>query len=178
MEKKFENYAIKYTGLKLGKHHFEYQIDNKFFDDFDYQELQKTDIQTFVCLDKKNTQLEFDINIKGTVRVNCDLTLEPFDLPIENSMFFIVKFGDKFEEIDDKLLTIPRGEHEFNIKQYIYECILLALPSKRIHPGVKDGSLNSDILDKLNHHSVENVNKKNTNQTDPRWDKLKTLLNE
>jgi uncharacterized metal-binding protein YceD (DUF177 family) len=176
MERRLENYAIKYIGLKLGNHHFEYQIDNTFFDEFDYQEFQKSDIQADVYLNKKNTQLEFDIHIQGKVRVDCDLTLEPFDLPIENVLSIVVKFGDEFEEVDEKMIIIPRGEYEFQVEQYIYECVLLALPSKRIHPGVEDGSLDSEILDKLNHHSIDNNEKTEEQTTDPRWDKLKKLL--
>jgi len=160
-------------GLKLGEHHFDYQINNTFFDEFDYNEFQNSDIQVDTYLNKKNTQLEFDFHIQGKVKVNCDLTLEPFDLPIENTLSIVVKFGDDFEEVDEKLIIIPRGEHEFQVQQYIYECVLLALPSKRVHPGVEDGTLDSEILEKLNHHSVDNNNNK---QTDPRWDKLKKLL--
>lgn len=176
METKFENYAIKFVGLKQGLHHFDYKINNTFFDEFNYKEFQHSDIQVDVHLNKKNTQLEFDFYIKGVVKVECDLTLEPFDLEIENSLSILVKFGDEFEEVDEKLVIIPRGDYEFQLEQYIYECVLLALPSKRVHPGVKDGTLDSEILEKLNRHSVDRQHKKEENTTDPRWDKLKNLL--
>ncbi len=175
MERTFENYAIKFVGLKLGNHHFEYQVDNTFFDEFDYKEFQHSDIQVDVHLNKKNTQLEFDFHVKGKVGVNCDLTLESFDLPIENTLSILVKFGDDYEEVDEKLVIIPRGEHSFQIEQYIYECVLLAMPSKRVHPGVEDGTLDSEILDRLHHQN--NSNEQTEEQTtDPRWDKLKKLL--
>lgn len=176
METKFENFAINFVGLKEGDHHFEYQLSNTFFDEFDYQEFLKSDILADVHLIKKNTQLEFDIHIDGEVRVNCDLTLEPFDLHVENSLSIVVKFGDEFEEVDEKLIIIPRGDNEFQIQQYIYECVILALPSKRIHPGVEDGSLDSEILDKLDYLSVDNQKETENKKIDPRWDKLKKLL--
>ncbi len=176
METKFENYAIKFIGLKEGLHHFDYHIDNAFFDEFDYNEFQKSDIDVDVHLNKKKTQLEFDFHIKGIVGVECDLTLEPFDLPIENTISILVKFGDEFEEVDEKLIIIPRGDYEFQIEQFIYESVLLAMPSKRIHPGVEDGTLDSEILKKLIHHSVDKDNKKEKETTDPRWNKLKKLL--
>jgi uncharacterized metal-binding protein YceD (DUF177 family) len=175
MQTKFEDFAIKFVGLKEGLHHFEYHIDNAFFDEFEYKEFQHSDVQADVHLNKKNTQLEFDFHIKGIVKVECDLTLEPFDLPIENTLSILVKFGDEFEEVDEKLVIIPRGDFEFQVEQYLYECVLLALPSKRIHPGVENGSLDSEILDRLNHHSVNKDNKKE-DKIDPRWDKLKNLL--
>jgi hypothetical protein len=36
---KTKQYLIPFVGLKLGKHHFEYQISNAFFEIFDYDEL-------------------------------------------------------------------------------------------------------------------------------------------
>jgi uncharacterized metal-binding protein YceD (DUF177 family) len=176
METKFENYAIKFTGLKLGEHRFEYKIDNTFFDEFDYQEFLESDIQADVILNKKNTHLEFDIYIKGKVKVECDITLETFDLPVENALSIVVKFGDDFKEVDDKLIIIPQGHNEFQIEQYIYECVVLAVPSKKVHPGVEDGTLDSEILDKLNHHSIDREENIENKETDPRWDKLKKLL--
>ena len=176
METKFENYAIKFTGLKLGEHHFEYKIDNTFFDEFDYREFLESDIQADVILNKKNTHLEFDIHIQGKVKVECDITLETFDLPVENALSIVVKFGDDFKEVDEKLTIIPEGQNEFQIEQYIYECVILAIPSKKVHPGVEDGTLDSEILDKLNHHSIDREENIENKETDPRWDKLKKLL--
>ena len=55
--------------------------------------------------------------------------------------------------------------------------IALSVPQKRIHPGVKDGTLKSEALDKLN-ELQSNINKeKKEEEIDPRWDKLKKLLN-
>ena len=38
---------------------------------------------------------------------------------------------------------------KLNLAQYVYEMIVLAVPHKRIHPGVLDGSLDSEALKKL-----------------------------
>ena len=55
--------------------------------------------------------------------------------------------------------------------------IVLAKPAKCIHPGVKDGSLKSDILEKLKDYYIDSDNQKNVSEEiDPRWNKLKNLL--
>jgi uncharacterized metal-binding protein YceD (DUF177 family) len=176
MDKNDRDYCLQFVGLKEGKHHFEYDINNTFFDDFDYQEFEKSDVKADVFLIKKNTHLELDIQIEGIVNVSCDLTLENFDLPIQNTVSLVVKFGDHFEEVDEHLITIPSGSHELDIKQYIYECIVLAVPQKKIHPGVEDGTLDSEILDRLNEMSTDKEIKEKEDNIDPRWDKLKNLL--
>ena len=46
-----------------------------------------------------------------------------------------------------------------------------------IHPGIKDGSLKSEILEKLEELSPKTLDEKeNSEEIDPRWDKLKKLL--
>jgi hypothetical protein len=63
-----------FIGLKLGKHHFEYQISNAFFEIFDYNEYQDSNIKVNVVLEKKSTLLELSFKHKGVVNVPCDLT--------------------------------------------------------------------------------------------------------
>ena len=50
---KTKEYLIPFIGLKLGKHHFEYQISNAFFEIFDYHEFINSNIKVNVVLEKK-----------------------------------------------------------------------------------------------------------------------------
>ena len=173
-----KEFLIPFVGLKLGKHHFEYQINNAFFEHFEYDEFQNSDIKVAVVLDKKSNMLELSFKHKGTVNVPCDLTGEDFDLPIKGKMKLIVRFGEEFNNDNEELLILPFGEFEIDIMQYIYEMIVLSAPLKRVHPGVKDGSLKTEALEKLNELQVKEVEKKENKEEDidPRWDKLKQLL--
>jgi uncharacterized metal-binding protein YceD (DUF177 family) len=186
---KTKQYLIPFVGLKLGKHHFEYQISNAFFEIFDYDEFKNSDIKVNVVLEKKGTMLELIFSQKGTVNIPCDLTSEDFDLSIEGEMKLIVRFGDVYNSDNEELLILPFGEFEIDIAQYIYEMIVLSVPLRRVHPGVKDGSLKTEALTKLNdltlkeHTEIkdkEEENKEEENKEeeniDPRWDKLKQLL--
>jgi uncharacterized metal-binding protein YceD (DUF177 family) len=176
--KKTKEYLIPFVGLKLGKHHFEYQIDNAFFDNFDYDEFQNSDIKVNVVLEKKSNMLEISFKHEGIVNVPCDVTGEDFDLPIKSKMKLIVRFGEEFNNDNEELLILPFGEFEVDIAQYIYEMIVLSVPLRRVHPGVKDGTLESEALKKLNELAVKETKKENKREEniDPRWDKLKQLL--
>ena len=175
---KTKEFLIPFIGLKLGKHHFEYQISNVFFENFDYDEFQSSDIKVGLVLDKKSNMLELEFKHKGTVNVPCDLTNEDFDLPIKGKMKLIVRFGEEFNNDNEELLILPHGEFEIDIAQYIYEMIVLSVPLRRIHPGIKDGSLQTEALIKLNELKVKEIKKeqKEKENIDPRWDKLKQLL--
>ena len=176
--KKTKEYLIPFVGLKLGKHHFEYQIDNTFFDLFDYDEFQNSNIKVNVILEKKSNMLEISFKHEGIVNVPCDVTGEDFDLPIKSKMKLIVRFGEEFNNDNEELLILPFGEFEVDIAQYIYEMIVLSVPLRRVHPGVKDGTLESEALKKLNELAVKDIKKENKKEEniDPRWDKLKQLL--
>ncbi|WP_447635325.1 YceD family protein [Flavobacterium microcysteis] len=172
-------FLIPFIGLKLGKHQFEYQINKKFFEDFGYDEFESCDIKVNLVLEKKSTMLELQFKHKGTIYVPCDLTNEMFDLPIKGKIKLIVQFGEAFNNDNEELLILPHGEHQVDISQYIYEMIALSIPLKRIHPGVKDGTLKTDILDKLDELKVNAKEQKadaKEEETDPRWDQLKKLL--
>ncbi|RTY88135.1 YceD family protein [Flavobacterium sp. RSP15] len=176
--KNTKEYLIPFIGLKLGKHHFEYQISNAFFEIFDYDEYLDSKIKVNVVLEKKSTLLELRFNHKGVVNVPCDLTSEDFDLPIEGEMKLIVRFDEVYNNDNDELLILPHGEFEINIAQYIYEMIVLSVPLRRVHPGIQDGSLKTEALTKLNELAVkeEKEESKEEENIDPRWDKLKQLL--
>lgn len=179
--REMKEFTIPFVGLKLGEHRFDFNINKKFFEHFEYDEFNDVNLDLDVLLDKKTTLLEFTIDYKGTVNVYCDVTNEPFDQEIEGEYHFVVKFGESFNSDNEDLLILPHGSYEVNIQQYIYESVILSLPSRKIHPGVEDGTLKSDILDKLEELSPR-TNKKNTDpsndKTDPRWDSLKKLLND
>ena len=178
---KTKEYLIPFVGLKLGKHQFEYQISNAFFEIFDYNEFQNSDIKVNVVLEKKSTMLELSLKHKGTVNVPCDLTSEDFDLPIKGKMKLIVRFGEMYNNDNEELLILPHGEFEMDIAQYVYEMIVLSVPLRRVHPGIKDGSLNTEALTKLKELTIKEQKKEHKQEQkeeniDPRWDKLKQLL--
>jgi uncharacterized metal-binding protein YceD (DUF177 family) len=176
--KSINEYLIPFIGLKLGKHQFEFKINKKFFDEFSFDEFESCDIDVNVVLEKKQTMLEINFKHKGSVNVPCDLTSEPFDLPIKGKIKLIVQFGDEFNNDNDELLILPHGEHQIDLSQFIYEMIVLSIPQKRIHPGVKDGTLQTEVLQKLNELQVKEIKNeaKKEDDIDPRWDKLKQLL--
>ena len=177
-------FLIPFIGLKLGKHQFEYQISKAFFEYFEFDEFESANIKVNILLEKKNTMLELNFKHAGTINVPCDLTSEDFDLPIKGNLKLIVRFGETFNDENEDILILPIGEHQVDVSQYIYEMIALSIPLKKVHPVVEDGYLEKKALSKLKEISVtEHAHEENVQEeeikaenTDPRWDKLKTLL--
>ncbi|MEZ4853101.1 DUF177 domain-containing protein [Flavobacterium sp.] len=176
--KDLKGFLIQFSGLKLGKHQFDYQIDNTFFKCFEYDEFNNASVAVSISLDKKNTMLELVFKHKGIVNVPCDVSGIDFDLPIKGKLNLLVKFADEFNNENDEMLLLPHGEYQIDVSQYIYESIVLSVPAKRIHPGVKDGTLETksiETLEKLAPKHKEQTEKQEQ-EIDPRWAALKKLL--
>lgn len=170
-----KEFIIPFSGLKQGKHEFEYTIENTFFESFEYDEFNGADIKLDVTLNKMSTMMELEMKARGTVNVNCDLTSEPYDQKIKADLELVVKFGDEYNNDNDEILIIPHSEYQINIAQYVYEMLVLSVPLKKVHPGVLDGTLKSEVLDKLEELQPKDT-KENKEDIDPRWDALKKLL--
>ena len=164
-------YKIEFAGLKIGDHQFNFKADKKFFDRFNFSDFNDISVNIDIDLTKKSTLLKLNFVLEGRVNVSCDLTNEPYDHTIKHVASLVVKFGQEYNDEDDEILVLPHGEHKLFVDQYIFEMIVLSLPPKRIHPGVEDGSLNSEILEILE----ELKPKENSNLADPRWEQLKSL---
>ena len=175
--KPLKAFDIQFVGLKLGKHVYEYEIDYTFFEHFEYDEFNDVNVKIVLNLEKKSTFLELKFLAEGTINVDCDLTNEPFDQAVNTSFDLVVQFGNEYNNEHEAILIIPHAEYEINVAHNIYELIILSFPQKRIHPGVEDGTIDSDILERLETLSPQSLeNKPQQEDIDPRWDTLKKLL--
>lgn len=175
--KHLKEFTIPFVGLKVGKHLFDFDIDNAFLEFFEYDDFNTAKAKVNLILEKKSSFLELNFKVEGAVNVNCDVTNESFDQQIKNEFDLVVSFGEEYNDENIDILVLPHGEYEVNIQQYVYELIVLALPTKRVHPGIEDGTLESEILNKLEELSpkLKDIKEEEEN-TDPRWDSLKKLL--
>lgn len=174
---KIKNYNVSFSGLKLGKHAFEFELSQAFFDLFTFeQDFQKPEIHVQLTLEKHSNFLDLFFELHGNVEVVCDVTGELYHQPIEGEMPLVVKFGHTFDDTDDEVWVIPFGEYEINVAQIIYELSLLSIPTKRINPNV-DSEQAQQALDLLEKYAPKENPEEENISTDPRWDSLKDLLN-
>jgi uncharacterized metal-binding protein YceD (DUF177 family) len=175
--KVIKEFNIPFVGLKEGSHLFEYQIDNTFFEAFKFDEFNDANLKASINFVKKSTLFELSFSAIGTVNVPCDSTGELFDLEIDGVLDLVVKFGPEYNDEHDEILVLPHELYQMNVAQYIYELIVLSVPTKRIHPAVLNGTMESDALKRLEELRInEEKPVEEKTSADPRWDKLKDLL--
>ncbi len=159
--------------MKEGIHLFNYELGNKFFRNFDYYDFLDAKLFAKLELEKQSTLLNLKFSFSGEIEVQCDVSMESFNLDLETEHAVVVKFKDDIISTDDKVIFMPAGSHSIDVSHLIYESIILAVPQKKVHPGIENGSLKSEIVEKL---EALKPKKNFKEKTDPRWDKLKDLL--
>lgn len=174
-----KQFKIPFAGLKQGDHFFDYEIDNKFFEAFGFDEFNNSNLKIALKFVKKSTLFELTFSSSGTLNINCDSSLEPYDQEIKGDFSLIVKFGPEYNDDNDEILIIPHEYYEIDVSQFIYELIILSIPTKKIHPKVADGTMESEALKKLKELEIKQVkSSENEDTVDPRWDILKDLITE
>jgi len=176
MSSYLNTYSIHFKGLKVGKHLFNFEVDKKFFDEFEEGELKQGKLLVDLILTKQSQMLDLNISINGQVEVVCDRCLDNFDLPISFNGSLFVKFGNEKGEEGDEIIILTQDDNEINLAQYIYESISLSLPIQRFHGmnGLK-GKCNKEMIEKLKSHLSSSSSKEETQDVDPRWEKLKDI---
>lgn len=168
---RLKEYTIQFVGLEPGNHQYEFEVNDTFFEQFEFSQIQHGQINVTVDLEKMERMMIFNIGIEGEALVTCDRCTEEFNFPISDTQRLIVKLGAEYMEESEDVVVIPETEYKFDLSPYIYEFIHLALPARLLHPDDEDGNSICDpemlrLLEKLTP----------TEDTfDPRWEALKNL---
>jgi uncharacterized protein len=175
--KALKQFSIPFTGLKLGKHQFDFEIDKSFFDAFEYSLVKDGALKATVELDKQETMLILNFHIWGTIQLNCDKCLAEFSQPIEIKERQIVKFAEDNLESDDlEIIVLNRKDSEIDVSEMIYEMINVAVPyinnCEQAGNGQKCDPEMIATLEKLANGQAENEEEQND---DPTWAALKKL---
>jgi uncharacterized metal-binding protein YceD (DUF177 family) len=168
-------YGVNIVGLSNKKHHFDYEIGEKFFGQYGSDFLSEGLFHADVELTKHETFIEAEFKLKGVARLICDRSLEPFDFPVERAHKIVFKFGDTNQELSDEIIMISRDTAVLELGQYIYEFLVLALPMKRLHPRFRDAESNDDNPEGKIVYSSKPDEPGDQDEIDPRWNILKKL---
>ncbi len=151
-------YSISFGGLSLGEHNFDFVLTNDFFASFGESEILNGDCKVSIDMKKHSSFLEMNVDIVGTVAVECDRCLEEVQLTVDFQSLLIVKLssevGDPEFEInteEEDIIWVNSNDNQLDMSQYLFDSISLSLPISRIHPDDENGesTCNKDMLDRF-----------------------------
>lgn len=149
-------YEIAFVGLKPGEHHFTYEIDDKFFEEFQQQDFKNCRATVKLTLDKKNSFMLCKFDVDGRVEVVCDRCGNNLQLQLWDEFNIVVKMVDEPElmneqEEDPDVYYIGKGESHLHLADWIYEFINLSIPMQKMCKEDEIGGpqCNQEVLEKL-----------------------------
>lgn len=174
--KYLKKYKIPFSGLTAGKHNFEFEIDDKFFDCFEHSLVKKGNLIANVSLQKQESMLIVNFDIQGKIQLSCDVCLSNFDSPIHFQERIIVKFVlEEWDNETEEVIVLNKTDHELDITTLLYEYINVQVPyyAKCNEQG---DNIECDP-EMLSHISIEESTSNGEERIDPRWDALKNIKN-
>ncbi|WP_375585284.1 DUF177 domain-containing protein [Cyclobacterium xiamenense] len=174
------NFDIDIIRLKEGEHLFHFEIGEEFLAHFEKikEVVHAAAIQVEVRLDKRINLIEVDFDVKGTVGLTCDRSLEKFDQGVDVQHKILYKYGEEEKEINEEVFLITKDTPAINVAQLMYEFILLAIPAKKIHPDHRiEGEEAEEEDGWIVYEAGDEENEDDTNKAEqnPFWEALKNL---
>lgn len=175
--KALKQFSIPFTGLKLGKHQFDFEIDKSFFDAFEYSLVKDGALKVALELDKQETMLLLNFHIWGTMQLNCDKCLAEFGQPIDIEERQIIKFAeDELESDDLEIIVLNRRESEIDVSEMIYEFINVAVPYiNNCEQAGENQKCDPEMIATLEKLASGSEEQEEDKVADPRWEALKKL---
>jgi len=171
-------FLLPFTGLKVGKHQFDYQINDSFFDAFEYSLAKKGNCEVILNLEKQDTMLILDFIIKGKILLNCDKCLGKYYQVIDSKDRLIAKFShEDLVNSTDEVVVLNKNESEIDVSAFIYEMINLAVPYVSVcdNPGQLE-NCDIEILNKIENLSADKISNDTINNSP--WEILKNIKND
>jgi uncharacterized metal-binding protein YceD (DUF177 family) len=130
-------YEIAFVGLKPGVHEFSYEIDDKFFDEFQQQDFRNCKANVKLSLDKKTGFMLLKFELGGKLEVSCDRCGNNLPIELWDEFNIIVKIVDEAELMNEQgddpdVYYISRGESHIGVANWIYEFINLSIPMQKV----------------------------------------------
>jgi len=165
------NFDIKFVGLNLGKHDFQFKIDSEFISKFQDTLIEKLDLTLNFTLDKQTESLYLlDFNFTGSIELECDRCLQDFSYPVKQNNRLILKVENAQDNLNDDMIFISSNDIKINIAEYIYEFVSLIVPMKKTCELISK-QCDKEMLKLLNNYSIQSGN--NIHKPEEEWNMLK-----
>ena len=167
------DFTIKLGSLTNGINSFSFDIKDKFFEAFTLSDVEHADIIATALLDKDGDKIGLKLTIDGKINNQlCDICTEEISIDITAEADVVLKITDEDLHSTDEIFYIKKSENSLNLKQLIFEIIILNLPNKRQHSFDEEGNstCNQKMVD-----LVKKYTEAEEKSSDPRWDALKDL---
>lgn len=168
-----KEFSIPLTGLGIGQHDYDFEIDQSFFEHFENSPIKNGKLKLHLSIDKQSSMYILDFVFEGGVNTACDRCLADILLPISGNQRLLVKFSEELDDEDRDVIYISRDASHLDVSQYAFEYICLSMPINKVYDCELDDPIpcNENVVNYL----IDNNEEIQDNKDNPLWDALKNL---
>lgn len=129
-------FEIAFVGLKPGVHEFNYDINERFFEEYNDQDFKNPSAHVKLLLEKSTGFMILRFQIGGKAEVTCDRCGNNLPIQLFEDFTVTIKMTDDPElmngqEEDPDVYYISRAESHIDVKDWIYEFVNLSIPMQK-----------------------------------------------
>jgi len=159
-------YDIAFVGLKPGLHQYQFEVDDKFFQEYKQAEFSNCHAIIKLTLEKNTSFMMLKFEVGGNVEVNCDRCGNNLRVELWDEFNMVVKLIENPDEMneteeDPDIYYISRTESHLRIADWMYEFVTLSIPMQKSCKEDEIGGpqCNQEVLEMLK--KMEDVNRGN-----------------
>jgi len=167
------NFTIQLGSISSSKKKIYFEIKDQFFEAFTFSDVEHADISAIATLNKQGENISLNLMINGQInQLACDICTDELSIEITGETNVIIKKTYQDIESTDEIFYIKENENTIDLRQLIFELIILNTPKKRQHTLDKYGNsiCNKEMVDLVTKYTQ--IRKQ---VSDPRWDTLRNL---
>jgi uncharacterized metal-binding protein YceD (DUF177 family) len=130
-------FGIAFVGLKTGVHEYNFEVDEKFFADYQQKDYSNCQASIKLKLEKNTSFMMLKFEVGGSVNVICDRCGNTLPMDLWDEFNMVVKQVENPDEMneneeDPDVFYISRTESHIHIADWIYEFVSLSIPLQRM----------------------------------------------
>ncbi len=149
-------YDIAFVGLKPGLHEYQYEVDDKFFQEYKQADFSNCRARIKLTLEKNTSFMMLKFEVGGIVDVVCDRCGNNLGMDLWDEFNMVVKVVENPDEMnateeDPDIYYISRTESHLRIADWIFEFVTLSIPMQRSCKEEEIGGpqCNKEVLEML-----------------------------
>jgi len=130
-------FGIAFVGLKPGVHEYNFEVDEKFFADYQQKDYSNCQASIKLKLEKNTSFMMLKFEVGGSVNVICDRCGNTLPMDLWDEFNMVIKQVENPDEMnkneeDPDVFYISRTESHIHIADWIYEFVSLSIPLQRM----------------------------------------------
>lgn len=169
-------YILPVKGLKIGMHHYNFDVDSDFFKHFEDSPITEGSFEVSLDFEKRHDMFDLRFRISGRASAACDRCLGTIQLPVKGEFELVVKLSEEEIEEDIDIAFISPETSTLSVATWVYEYIVLSMPMRNVYDCESEAvrPCDMEMMERLEGIVLKHAPKDTDSSENPMWSKLRS----